>query len=65
MPIPGYAVNCMMCGERIGVIRQGVFYRDKNTPPLKNRDGRTHCRKCSGNLYREPLSLIDLIEPMR
>jgi hypothetical protein len=49
-----YSVNCMMCGRSSGQVRSGVFYRAPGAPPLENRDGRTRCGFCSGNLYLEP-----------
>jgi hypothetical protein len=52
--VTNYSVNCMMCGRASGQVRHGVFYRALGAPPLENRDGRSRCGFCSGNLYLEP-----------
>jgi hypothetical protein len=52
--VTNYSVNCMMCGRSSGQVRSGVFFRAAGAPSPENRNGRTRCGFCSGNLYLEP-----------
>ena len=52
--VTNYSVNCMMCGRASGQVRKGNFYRASGAPSLENRDGRSRCGFCGGNLYLEP-----------
>ena len=48
-----FNVSCMMCGRASGHVREGRFHRLPAAPPLINREGRTRCGFCGGNVYLE------------
>ncbi len=48
-----YNVKCMMCGRGAGYVRAGRFQQLVSAPRLVQRNRRSHCGSCGGNVYLE------------